>query len=787
MNTITVTTQAELLAALKTAQGGDTVLLANGNYGDIELKNDYSSTVTIKAATPGGATFGNLALVGATNITLDGLEFTTGLGAKDFSSGIGIVNSEINGVLYFRNVDNLKIDNVEVSGGQFGVLFNSVQNFSITNSYIHDSKEDLMRITADSYNGVIENNVIANTTGGPPLHPDIIQFFGMNGKTPHDITIRGNLLYDDSNPGETNAQGIFISDPRSTGGYKNILIEDNMIRVNSPNTIYIDGGQENVMVRNNTLMPGLGDGGAMIRLASKSKFDNSGTTVEGNVAKLLVDETKSSVIYDNHFYGRDADLVKLFSGTDYTTWESYVPKEGSVIDFGTDLGAQQRFLSLLKEAVSGTPPVDEAGEDTGSTPPPVPEPQPEPQPEPMPEPQPEPAPQPNPGSQTAVYTQDAVAELRGWGNDFMKVSHTQAMAIDTGSISLTFNADQTTWVRGILSKDAKGVGDSVSAWIDKGRLVVRFEDGERVINITTGGIEANRDYKLLLTFDEQAVKVWLDGALIGEAAADVDLSKNTNDLVIGALNGNSAAGTTDGVRDFFDGTISDVMIHGVVLTPANLAAGSENVPIPAPAPVPVNETLLYAQGHAADLRGWGGDFVKVAHTDAMAVDTGSISVTFNADQTTWKRGILSKDSSGVGDSVSAWIDKGRLVVRFEDGETSINFIQDGIEAHRDYKLLLTFDEEKVKVWLDGTLIGEAAADVDLSKNSDALVIGALNGTSAAGTTDGVRDFFDGTISSVTMFDTVLTPAELAALDLDAHANSLSGIQSAHYSSGGLLG
>ncbi|TGD41029.1 hypothetical protein EEB11_19505, partial [Pseudotabrizicola sediminis] len=68
-----------------------------------------------------------------------------------------------------------------------------------------------------------------------------------------------------------------------------------------------------------------------------------------------------------------------------------------------------------------------------------------------------------------------------------------------------------------------------------------------------------------------------------------------------------------------------------------------------------------------------------------------------------------------------------------------------------------------KVWLDGTLIGEAAADVDLSQNSNDLVIGAFNGNSAAGTTDGVRDFFDGTISDLTMYDTVLTPAELAAL------------------------
>ena len=778
MKTITVATQSELLAALKTAQGGDIVLLADGNYGDIELKNDYASTVTIKAVNHGGAEFGNLALVGATNITLDGLQFTKGLGAKDFSSGIAIVNSEITGTLYMREVDDLKVDNVEVSGGQFGVIFNSVRNFSLTNSHIHDSVEDLVRITTNSYNGLIENNVIANTTGGRPLHPDIIQFFGNNGKTPHDITIRGNLLYDDTKVGETNAQGIFLSDPRTMGGYKNILIEDNLIRTNSPNTIYIDGGQENVVVRNNTLMPGLGDGGAFIRLATKSGFDNSGTTIEGNVAKLLLDETKSSDISDNHFYGRNADLAKLFSGTDYTSWESYVPKEGSVIDFGTDLGAQLRLLSLLKEATSMVRP------DVGM-PPPLPQPLPETLSESLPAPKPSPvleAVLPGLGQQNALYVQGTVAELRGWGNDFVKVDHTKAMAIDTGSISLTFNADQTTWVRGILSKDAKGLGDSVSAWIDKGRLIVRFEDGEKTITFTQPGIEANRDYKLLLTFDEEKVKVWLDDTLVGEATADVDLSHNSNDIVIGAFNGRSSAGTTDGVRDFFDGTISDVMIHGKVLTPAELAAGG----ISAAKVAPPALSPVYAQNEGVNLRGWGNDFVKVDHTKAMAIDTGSISLTFNADQTTWVRGILSKDAKGLGDSVSAWIDKGRLIVRFEDGEKTITFTQPGIEANRDYKLLLTFDEEKVKVWLDDTLVGEATADVDLSHNSNDIVIGAFNGRSSAGTTDGVRDFFDGTISDVMIHGKVLTPAELAALDSDVHLNSLSGFHTAAFSSGGIL-
>ena len=551
MVTIKVQNQADLLAALKVAKGGDTILLANGNYGAVTLTHDFASKVTLKAVTEGGAIFDTVKLSGVTNLALDGITSNKNLAIEMGSKNVTVLNTDVKGGIYARDVNGLKIDNVETSGGQFGVLFNSVQNFSLTNSHIHDSVEDLMRITGNSYNGTIENNVVANTTGGKPLHPDIIQFFAAKGVTPHDITIRGNLLYDHTEAGKPPAQGIFLSDP-GAGGYKNILIEDNMIRTNSVNTIYINGGQENVVVRGNTLIPGLGDGGAMIRLAQKSGLDNSGTLVEGNIAKLLVDETKSSDLVNNHIYGRDADLAKLFSGTDYTSWKSYVPKEGSAIDFGSDFGAQTRFLSLLKEAaapdqsaVTAIKPVVPIAADAVPAAPVI---------------------------EAPVYKQAAVAELKGWGADYIKIGHTDDMEIDTGSISVTFNADQTTWKRGILSKDSLGVGDAVSAWIDKGRLMVQFQDGEKSINFSKAGIEAGRDYKLLLTFDEEKVKVWLDGSLVGEAKADIDLSKNGNDLLIGAFNGNSLAGTTSAVRDLFDGTISDLAIHGDVLTPAELAA-----------------------------------------------------------------------------------------------------------------------------------------------------------------------------------------------------------------------
>lgn len=551
MSTIRVTNQTELLAALKVATAGDTVLLADGHYGNLDLRHDYTGNITIKSENPLGAQFTRLGLVGATNITLDGIQFETGLAVKDGSKGISVLNSDVNGNFYCRNVDGLIVDSVEVSGGNFGLLLNSVQNFSVTNSYIHHAVEDIMRITGNSYNGVLEGNVLASTTGGYPLHPDLLQFFNSGGFTPHDITIRGNLLYDEKQGSETVAQGIFLSDP-GAGGYKNILIEENLIRVASPNSIYINGGQENVVVQNNSLMSA-GSGGAVIRLASKAGFDNSGTVVDGNVVKQILDETKSSEIGDNFVYGKEADLSTIFSGTDYTSWESYLPVDGSPIDFGSNYGAQSclfavlKDLSLLKLSTNEGPELATVSKEALIT-----------EPDPV----------------FTLFGEDLV-ELSGRGGHFREYAHTDALETDAGTISLTFNADTTGWKRGLISKDSAGTGDAVSAWIDNGTLIVRFQDGANTVSFTKSGIETHVDYKLAISFDEEKVKVWLDGSLIGEAAMDVDLSENGDALLIGAFNGKSSVGTTDNVQFFFDGTLSDIAIYDHALKPSELAALDE--------------------------------------------------------------------------------------------------------------------------------------------------------------------------------------------------------------------
>ena len=105
------------------------------------------------------------------------------------------------------------------------------------------------------------------------------------------------------------------------------------------------------------------------------------------------------------------------------------------------------------------------------------------------------------------------------------------------------------------------------------------------------------------------------------------------------------------------------------------------------------------------------------------------------------------------------------------GQT-ITLTKTGIKANTDYDVLITFDEQKVKLWLNGTQVGEANFDLDLSGNNEYLVLGGINGQSTRGPTDKVASFFDGTISNLSVYDSVLTPTEFSTLETLRHEHDM---------------
>jgi hypothetical protein len=338
---------AALRAILAEGHRG-TIVLAPGAYGDLEISGAFPAPLIFRSESLHDARFASIKLTNAANLAFDGIRLEDSFRVER-SQNISISNCDVDSMLYFREVSRVRVSHCDVSDGQYGILLNTVADFRITNNHIHGVGEDLMRITGNSFDGLVEGNIIADTKARKPLHPDIIQFFHSEGQAPHRITIRRNLLNDPGVKGTVPAQGIFVSDPgrgEQNRGYRDILIEENLINTAATNTVFVNSGRSSVTIRNNTLMSRNG-GGGNIRIIGKS-FGDGGPRIEGNAFKALVDKDRLVRLGPNLVYDGTGE-ARLFSGSG-ARWQDYLPILGSALDrsgmgavgFLADLQASQK-------------------------------------------------------------------------------------------------------------------------------------------------------------------------------------------------------------------------------------------------------------------------------------------------------------------------------------------------------------------------------------------------------------------------------------------------------------
>jgi hypothetical protein len=293
MTTITVSTAAQLKTALAAAKGGDTILLAAGNYGDLNLTPrdripvNFSSNVTIASADPNRpAVVTGLDLRGGSNITFRDITFDytfepdTPIHNRPFavtgSSGIAFrgctfdgdlasgVSTEADGYGYGIGLSINTSSGVTVDGCEFydffrGAVFGRITNLAVTNNDIHSLRMDGLNF-GQITNARIEGNTIHDFRRSPNAgdHADMIQFWTNGATYPStNIVIRGNHLdIGDGSP----TQSIFMRNDQVDRGlageemyYRNILIEDNVI-VNSHAHGITVGETIGLTIRNNSVL-----------------------------------------------------------------------------------------------------------------------------------------------------------------------------------------------------------------------------------------------------------------------------------------------------------------------------------------------------------------------------------------------------------------------------------------------------------------------------------------------------------------------------------------------------
>jgi outer membrane biosynthesis protein TonB len=757
MAIINVSNSSQLSSALSAASGGDTILLANGSYGDLTVSQSYASNVTIRAAAEHGASFGIVKLTGS-NVTVDGFSINGRLTVSN-AKDVGVVNSIGTSWNEVKSSSNVVIADNEFTNT---LSIEESTGFRVSGNYIHEVAGDLMRVIGNSSDGVIENNILWDMIpkkfpDGTYIHADALQMFSTSRGTPHDVVIRGNLVYDDPTTGDTGnlwGQGIFLGGP--TGGYRNITIEENLVDTESPNAIFISTGISGNVIQNNTV---LGSGTIVAKTGN-----SSGTTIYDNVVKKVV-ALDGAVARDNYFYTNEGDV---FQSAGDGTWESFVPKSGSAIDFGSGFGALGRITELQTGTTTPTP-LPEPTPTTQPAPAPVPQPAPTPQPEPVVKPE------PAPSIKDAVYSAIGSREINGAG-DVIQIAPGQALKLPEATVAMTFNADTVKGSHGLLSKDAYGYGgggNHFTSYIENGTLVVRFQDGSASKEFRKADIQANVDYDFQFSFGNNKVEAMLDGDVFGSAAFGMSWQTNVEFLQIGA-NGWASGSGKAGFSDAFDGTISDTVVvsgtrsysdmQSLLTVPTPLpeptpTSQPQPEPVVQPEPAPLIKDAVYSAIGSREING-AGDVIQIAPDQAMALSEATVGLTFNADTVKGSHGLLSKDAygyAGGGNHFTSYIENGTLVVRFQDGSASKEFKIAGIQANVDYDFQFSFGNNKVEAMLDGDVFGSGVFDTSWETNVEFLQIGANGWASGTGKA-GFSNAFDGIISDVFIFDdAIITP------------------------------
>jgi len=272
-DTINVTSSAQLNAALSSANGGETIRLADGDYGQLELENrNFSDYVTITSANGNlGGKFGNIEFNNSSYVRLDNLKIVVngreGVGIFEGSHHIDVLNSEIHGSTLFDrsnpsyeqvqtlyaintggNVHNILIENINAHDIKSSAyLFNS-----ITDSVVRENTCDW--VAADCYklanvDGMLfENNSGSrNVHASPTAHVDFVQ-----GQGPVSNSIfRGNVAIMATH----GFQGLFFDDATFT----NITFENNLIYTSSIRGISVSSpssgpASSGIIARYNTVL-----------------------------------------------------------------------------------------------------------------------------------------------------------------------------------------------------------------------------------------------------------------------------------------------------------------------------------------------------------------------------------------------------------------------------------------------------------------------------------------------------------------------------------------------------
>lgn len=307
--TFTVSTGSELVASLRGARGGDTILLSGGHYGFAHVANINPATlVTIRPADAEAVvTFSRLNISRSSNLAFEGFIVHnepdgSRAQAMQINSASNItlsgfkVQGSLNGTAH-DDAHGIQINggsNIAILDSQFqqlhgAIVLSRTSNVIVAGNSITEVREGVNMSMVS--NGLFERNLLHSFDPMRHDHPDFFQVHAaLNNSGSRNLVFRDNVMVQgDSGP----VGGIFIRSENIRNGvmHSNILIENNFYEGTYRHGISVSN-TVGATVIGNTLFDSDRPGNS----AAIITYGVQGLRVDNNIAPLFLDPNRDSSI-----------------------------------------------------------------------------------------------------------------------------------------------------------------------------------------------------------------------------------------------------------------------------------------------------------------------------------------------------------------------------------------------------------------------------------------------------------------------------------------------------------
>lgn len=281
--TIKAASLADVLNAVKAAEAGAVIQLAEGVYGALTIKGLAARGVRLVGE---GVTLAGLRVLGSSGLTFEGFSADLAAGGLvqiDASSQIVLAgltsrNARLYGVSILRSQD-VRVIEADIADVKDGVQGANSRGVLVERCKIRRFRADGINMCGVSDLKVIGNDV-SESAATPTAHPDGLQLHTASANAPaENIEVIGNTFRRGAGQ---RFQGVFITDQANGAKpYRNVTIRDNVIEGGMWNGIMV-ASASGVEITGNTVQP-YTDMDSWIRIASCS-----GVRLEGNAYTKLV-------------------------------------------------------------------------------------------------------------------------------------------------------------------------------------------------------------------------------------------------------------------------------------------------------------------------------------------------------------------------------------------------------------------------------------------------------------------------------------------------------------------